>query len=141
MAQLLDQRLFDVLAIQDRPVGPLALALRRIVLDEAPDAIEQVFRNHPSALWIGRGPTMKDMVLYIAMASRHVNLGFCQGASLADPEQVLKGDGRVMRHIKFRSEVDLERPFVRPYIRAAMDQAVRPSPSSAAAAWTRSAPD
>ena len=117
-----DPRLLDFLAFHERPVGLLALALRRIVLGEAPVAVEQVFRNHPSALWIGRGPKMQDMVLYIAMASRHVNLGFCRGAALADPAQVLEGDGKAMRHIKFRGEADLTRPFVRPYIRAAFDR-------------------
>ena len=78
-----------------------------------------MFRNHPSALWFGVGPKQKHMFCYGAMASRHVNLGFCQGASLPDPDGVLEGDGKPMRHIRFRSEADLNRPFVRPYIRAA----------------------
>jgi hypothetical protein len=93
--------------------------LRQIVLEEAPDATERVFRNHPSALWFGCGPAMKDMFGYIAMASRHVNLGFCRGALIPDPDQVLEGEGRLMRHIKFRTERDLQRAFVRPHIRAA----------------------
>ncbi len=111
----------EFLAMDSRPVAPLALALRQIVLDEVPEAREQLFRNHPSALWYGRGPAMKQMALYIAMASRHVNLGFCHGASLPDPAGVLEGDGKAMRHIKFRSEADLQRPFVRAYVRAAFD--------------------
>jgi hypothetical protein len=35
---------------------------------------------------------------------------------------VLEGEGRTMRHIKFRSQRELERPFVRRYIRAAIEQ-------------------
>jgi hypothetical protein len=115
----LDPDIAAFLAIDLRPVGPLALALRAVVLEEAPELIERIFRNHASALWFGLGPRMDDMALYIAMASRHVNLGFCRGASLADPDGVLEGSGRVMRHLKFRTERDLERPFVRPLIRAA----------------------
>jgi hypothetical protein len=122
MVRPLDPRLRDFLAIEDRPVGPLALALREIVLEAAPDAVEQIYRNHASALWFGRGPKMQDMVLYIAMASTHVNLGFCRGASLADPDAVLEGAGKVMRHVKFRTEPDLRRPFVRAYLRAAWEQ-------------------
>ena len=127
MARPPDRQMIEFLAVADRPVGPLAMALRDILLEEAPDAVEQVFRNHPSALWFGGGPKMADMACYIAMASRHVNLGFCRGATLADPHAVLEGDGKAMRHIKFRTERDLGRPFVRSYIRAAFAQLKGPS--------------
>jgi hypothetical protein len=112
----------DLLSAFDRPVAGLALALREIVLEEAPDAIEKVYANHPSAIWFGTGPMMKDMFCYIAAARSHVNLGFCRGASLSDPNRVLEGEGKKMRHVKFRSERDLARPFVRRYIRAAIEQ-------------------
>ena len=121
MARPLDPAHFAFLAMDVRPVAPLALALREVVLQEAPKALEQIFRNHPSALWYGSGPKMRDMVLYIAMASAHVNLGFCRGASMPDPDGVLEGSGRVMRHIKFGSTADLHRPFVRPYVRTAFE--------------------
>jgi hypothetical protein len=39
---------------------------------------------------------------------------------------VLEGEGKAMRHIKFRSLRDLERPFVRRYLQAAMEQAGPP---------------
>ena len=123
MSHPLDPGFRTFLAIDERPVGPLALALRGIVLEAAPDAVEQLFRNHASALWYGRGPKMADMVLYIAMASAHVNLGFCRGAAMADPDGVMEGAGRRMRHIKFRSERDLERPFLRRYVRASFETA------------------
>jgi hypothetical protein len=115
----------DSLSTHDRSVAALALALRDIVLEEAPDVAEKMYRNHPSAIWLGFGPKMKDMLWYIATATSHVNLGFCRGAALPDPHHVLEGDGKVMRHVKFRSESDLERPFVRRYIGMAMEQTVR----------------
>jgi hypothetical protein len=119
----LDPDIAAFLAIDLRPVGPLALALRGVVLEEAPQLMERIFRNHASALWFGAGARMDEMDVYVAMASRHVNLGFCRGAALPDPDGVLEGTGRVMRHVKFRTERDLERPFVRPLIRAAAAQA------------------
>jgi hypothetical protein len=112
------------LLCSDSPdVAHLALALREMVMTEAPDAVEKVYQNHPSAIWFGFGPKMKDMFCYIATASRHVNLGFCRGAELPDPHHVLEGAGKVMRHVKIRSARDLERPFVRRYIRAAAEHA------------------
>jgi hypothetical protein len=123
-----DPRVLDPLAASSAGVAHLALALRELVLSEAPGAVERVYQNHPSAIWFGfgpargQGPKMKDMFCYVAAATSHVNLGFCRGASLSDPERVLEGAGETMRHVKFRSERDLERPFVRRYIRAAAEQ-------------------
>jgi hypothetical protein len=122
-----DPNMLDFLSTFDRTVADLALALREMVLEEAPDAVEKVYGNHPSAVWFGSGLKMKDMFCYIAAARSHVNLGFCRGASLPDPNHVLEGEGKVMRHVKFRSERDVERPFVRRYIRAAMEQVERPA--------------
>jgi len=123
---LIGELMLNFLSTCDRTVADLALALREMVLDEAPEALERVYRNHPSAVWFGFGPKMKDMFCYIATARSHVNLGFCRGASLSDPIRVLEGEGKMMRHVKFRSERDVERPFVRRYIRAAMEQIEHP---------------
>jgi len=65
---------------------------------------------------------MKDMFCYIATNARHINLGFPRGSTLPDPNGVLEGDGKAMRHIKFASQRDLERPFVRRYIHASIEQ-------------------
>ena len=63
----------------------------------------------------------------IATVRSHVNLGFCRGAALSDPNRVLEGEGKTMRHVKFRSEPDVKRPFVRRYIRAAIEQLEQPA--------------
>jgi hypothetical protein len=120
-----DQQVIDFLAGHDSPAGELALTLREILLEEVPEALEKVYRNHPRAAWYGRGPKMSDMFCYIARAATHVNLGFCRGASLPDPQRVLEGEGRLMRHVKLRSLQDLQRPFVRRYIRAAARQSAQ----------------
>ena len=70
--------MLNFLSTCDRTVADLALALREMVLKEAPEAVERVYQNHPSAVWFGFGPKMKDMFCYIATAKSHVNLGFCR---------------------------------------------------------------
>jgi hypothetical protein len=117
-----ERRLIDYLGAYDRQVADLALALREIVLEEAPDAVERVYQTYTVAIWFGFGPKMKDMFCYIATATRHVNLGFYRGATMPDPNGVLEGEGKQMRHIKFKSDRDLERPYLRRYLRAAMEQ-------------------
>lgn len=39
---------------------------------------------------------------YVVGYSKHVNLGFCEGAGLPDPEGLLEGTGKSMRHVKIR---------------------------------------
>ena len=121
-----DPRLIGFLAAYDRHISDLALALREIVLEEVPDASESIYQVYTVAIWFGFSGKMKDMFCYITTSSGHINLGFPRGASMSDPNRVLEGEGKAMRHVKFRSQRDLERPFVRRYIRAAVEQAAPP---------------
>jgi hypothetical protein len=118
-----DPQLLGFLKAYDPHVSDLALALREVILEEAPDASESIYQVYTVAIWFGFSGKMKDMFCYIATNAGHVNLGFPRGTSLPDPNRVLEGDGKTMRHIKFRSQRDVERPFVRRYILAAMEQA------------------
>ena len=116
-------QLLAFLEAYDRHIADIALGLREVVLEEAPDASESIYRVYTVAIWFGFSGKMKDMFCYIATNARHVNLGFPRGTSLADPNGVLEGEGKAMRHIKFASLKDVDRPFVRRYIRAAMEVA------------------
>jgi hypothetical protein len=118
-----DPQLLGFLEAYDPHIADLALALREVILEEAPDASESVYQVYTVAIWFGFSGKMKDMFCYIATNAAHVNLGFPRGAALPDLNRVLEGDGKTMRHIKFRSRHDVERPFVRRYIQAAMEQA------------------
>jgi hypothetical protein len=44
---------------------------------------------------------------YVNVFRAHVNVGFFLGAELADPEGLLRGNGRRMRHVKVRPGEDL----------------------------------
>jgi hypothetical protein len=43
---------------------------------------------------------------YVNVLTAHVNVGFFQGATLPDPEGMLQGNGRFMRHVKLRPGAD-----------------------------------
>ncbi len=117
-----DPRLLGFLEAYDRSIADLALRLREIILDEVPGASESVYQVYTVAVWFGFSGKMKDMFCYIATNARHINLGFPRGSTLPDPNHVLEGDGKTMRHLKFASRRDLERPFVRRYIQASIEQ-------------------
>ncbi len=117
-----DPRLLGFLEAYDRSIADIALALREIIFDEVPDASESIYQVYTVAIWFGFSGKMKDMFCYIATNTRHVKLGFPRGSTLADPNGVLEGDGKALRHIKFASRSDLERSFVCRYIRASIEQ-------------------
>ena len=50
----------------------------------------------------------------------YVNLGFYQGAELADPKRLLEGTGKGLRHVKIRTLADANRPPVRALVAAAL---------------------
>ena len=39
---------------------------------------------------------------YVNVFTAHVNVGFFQGAALQDPDRLLQGTGKFMRHVKLR---------------------------------------
>src|SRR4051812_49023530 len=109
----------------DREVQQLALGLRALVLEEMAPCYENIYDAY-SAVAIGYGTTdrLGDGVFHIAVYPRHVNLGFNDGATLADPKDILQGHGNRVRHISIKSESDLARPEIRAYIRRAKKSAL-----------------
>ncbi len=58
---------------------------------------------------------------YVGVYSAHVNVGFFHGASLPDPARLLQGNGKRMRHVKFRSGAPLDAAALQGLITAAWD--------------------
>ena len=101
----------------DPEVRELALELRALVLAEMAPCYENIYDAY-SAVAIGYGTSdrLRDGIFHIAVYSKHVNLGFNDGAMLADPKGILLGAGNRIRHITIRTPDDLARPEVRAYI-------------------------
>jgi hypothetical protein len=87
-----------------------------------PGAIELVYDNY-NALAIGFSSTERssDAVFSIAVFPRWVSLFFLQtGAQLSDPNGLLKGSGRQIRHIVLESPADIDTPDVRALMKEAL---------------------
>jgi hypothetical protein len=54
-------------------------------------------------------------MLYVAVYSAHVNVGFFQGATLDDPHGLLQGSGKLMRHVKLHPGSAINRAAPDPY--------------------------
>ena len=111
------------LASYDPHISDLTLALREVVLEEAPDAIESVIKSYAVAIGFSfTGKPLKDGFCQIVTYSTHVNLGFNRGALLPDPNRILTGTGKSIRHATIHDRSELDGPFIRRYIQAATEQ-------------------
>src|SRR6184192_4490763 len=104
----------------DREVRDLALQLRALLLEEMAPCYENIYDAY-SAVAVGYGTSdkLRDGIFHIAVYSKHVNLGFNEGATLPDPKRILQGNGNQIRHITIKSVEDIKRPELRAYIRRA----------------------
>lgn len=110
----------DLLATSGEAVRPIARALRTVVFEMDPNACE-VVRLGDRAATYGVGPRkMIDGYAYILPHKKWVNIGFYQGAELADPEGLLEGTGARMRHVKVFSVEDANRSALRALVQEAL---------------------
>jgi hypothetical protein len=117
-----DPLLLNYLSSYDRHVSSLALAVREVVLEEAPEAIESISKGYAVVMAFSfTGKPLKDGFCHVVTYSSYVNLGFNRGALLPDPKRILAGTGKLIRHIKIQTEDDLGRPHLRRYIQAAIE--------------------
>ncbi len=124
-----DPVLLGYLASYDPHISRLALALRETVLEEAPEAVESILRTYATVIGFSfTGKPLKDGFCHIVTYSTHVNLGFNRGALLPDPDRLLAGKGKLIRHITIRDGNDLDRQAVRRFLQAAVDQVSQAAP-------------
>ena len=100
----------------DRNPGDLGSVARRWfdVLRACGDDVREVLHDkHPTACV---GPAA---FAYVNAFTAHVNVGFFQGAELADPDGLLEGGGRFMRHVKLRPGEPIDESALEQLIRVA----------------------
>ena len=107
-----DPRVEAWLAGRDRTVRPIAAAACGLLDEGLPKARQAIKWGYPT--WVGAGN-----VAAVADHESHVNLQFYRGARLPDPQGLLEGTGKEMRHVKLRQAKDLRTPGVKALVRSA----------------------
>ena len=98
-------------------VAETARALRATVRAALPEAVEEVdFGNRLLAL--GKTMKMRDLAFAIIPHTAHVNLQLADGADLPNPDGLIEGTGKRVRHVKVRSAEGAASPAVRAVIDA-----------------------
>ncbi|MEU6084408.1 DUF1801 domain-containing protein [Streptomyces sp. NPDC047108] len=107
-------------------IRDLAMACRALVRDVLPRTVEVVWPQQRTAGY-GTGPKKNtEQFSWITPYTKHVVLGFYYGAELPDPEGILEGTGKSMRHVKIRTREDLENPALRKLVEIATTHRVPP---------------
>jgi len=112
----------DLLEITEEPLRPIVTVLREVVFEVDSETCE-VVRLGDRAATYGVGPRkMLDGYAYIMPHKRWVNLGFYQGAELADPGGLLEGTGAKLRHVKIRSVDEATRAEILALVERALER-------------------
>lgn len=75
-------------------LGALARHWFEVMRNQGPEVREVLHDGHPTACIGDAG------FGYVNAFQAHVNVGFFRGATLPDPQRLLEGNGKFMRHVK-----------------------------------------
>jgi hypothetical protein len=115
-----DQGTFEqVLGKASPEIQNIAKELRSLVAEIHPGVTEVSWGRQRIAGY-GVGPKkMSEQFCYIAPLKNHVNFGFFYGADLDDPNGLLEGTGKNLRHIKIKSEFEVKNPALKKLLKQA----------------------
>ena len=126
-----------LLAAYPDSVRQLANAARSALVKALPGATETVDKSS-KLLGYSYGPGYKGLVCTLLLSKTGVKLGIFRGAELPDPEGLLRGAGKVHRHVQLRAPADLESPELKRLLAAAL-AAFRARAADNARAYTEEA--
>ena len=110
----------ELLADAEPDLAAIARRLRAMIRAVDAGTVETLRLGDHAATY-GIGPRkMTDGYAYIMPMRGYINLGFYQGAVLADPEKLLEGTGKGLRHVKIRSLAEANRRAVRALVAMAL---------------------
>ena len=107
------------MAEQASDLGPIAQKWFNVMRSCGDDVREVLHDGHPTAC-VGEAA-----FAYVNAFTRHVNVGFFFGVELQDPEELLEGTGKFMRHVKLRPNVDVNAVALAALIEAAYSDVTR----------------
>jgi hypothetical protein len=100
-------------AVQRPKHKSVITALRKLVKRTAPALTEEV--KWGNGCWIGK----EWPVIFLHAEADHLQFGFFAGAELKDPDGLLEGKGKYVRHTKLRAAADIDEAALARLIRQA----------------------
>src|SRR6185295_8694580 len=87
---------------QKGELGKIAKHWFEVIRNCGDDVREVLHDGHPTAC------VADAAFAYVNAFKAHVNVGFFRGAEIADPDRLLEGTGKFMRHVKLGPARDLD---------------------------------
>jgi hypothetical protein len=108
--------------LSDRPdnVVDIALAARGEVRKAAGDCSELIYATYAISSVHTFTGKLGQAFIHVVTYANHVNLGFNRGVDLPDPNTLLKGTGKLIRHVRLDSKSDLRKKAIKDLIKAAV---------------------
>ena len=114
-------KLSQMLADRPREVSELALALRRHIVKLAPGSSELLYHTYAVSDVFTYTGKLGQAFIHIATYAKHVNLGFNRGTQLEDPDSLLEGTGKSIRHIRIDELKNAKTKSVKALITSAIE--------------------
>ena len=110
----------DIINDSAPEIQDIARTLQTLIDRIYPGVIEVNWINQKIAGY-GVGPKkMSEHFCYVGIFKNHVNLGFYRGSELPDPNKLLTGVGKRLRHIKITAPQAIEDPAIASLLKEAV---------------------
>lgn len=109
------------LDLKDQEIIELFSDLRQYILELYPDCNELLYHTHALTAVFSISEKLSDAFCMLPIYTNHFNLGFNKGTLLKDPNQLLTGTGKLIRHIDVKTSNDYRNPKVTALIQEAID--------------------
>lgn len=87
--------------------------LRQLIKDSNGNITEEIKWSRPCY-------SLNHLICYLHKSSKHVTIGFQRGVQLDDPDSLLEGQGKDMRHVKIGFAEKIDTPAIRKLIESAI---------------------
>jgi hypothetical protein len=109
----------ELLAGYPEPVQATAAAARALLTSLLP-GIQEAADFPAKLIRYSYGAGYKGALFMLILSQKGVKLGVVRGVEIPDPKKLMTGEGKVHRHVQLRAPADLERPGLKPLLKAAL---------------------
>jgi len=120
MERKIHEDFIHFLKLKDQELIQLYTSLRNMVISLYPDCNELLYQTHALTSVYSITDRLSDAFCHIPVYSHHLNLGFNKGTLLDDPDNLLIGTGKLIRHIPIKEESDFKNKKVKALINTAI---------------------
>ena len=102
----------------------------RALIEKIHPGVVEVSWPKQRVIGYGVGPKkMSEHFCYLSVSTHHINIGFMYGAELPDPENLLGGTGKLLRHVRITELEQWSAPALHDLLQVASKHRMPEKPS------------